>query len=135
MKNPISGFAADAFKSDKKCLLAFTSGKIIATGFKSMKDITKVVGERYPQAKMIKIVNMTATVTMRTKKNITACPGVVYEPEIFPACVWHQGKKCVVYYATGKLILTGCKSYKELYQLFIDFRKSINSDVANEKSS
>ena len=68
LKNPISGFAADAFKSDKKCLLAFTSGKIIATGFKSMKDITKVVGERYPQAKMIKIVNMTATVTMRTKK-------------------------------------------------------------------
>lgn len=135
LSKPIRRFAADMVKDDKKCLLVFASGKIIATGFRSMKDVGKSIKKRYPEAKLIKIVNITATVTLRSRPNIINCPGVVYEPEIFPACVWHQGKHCVVYYSTGKLILTGCKTYKELYQLFSAFRKSINTATTDSKST
>ena len=54
LSKPIRRFAADMVKDDKKCLLVFASGKIIATGFKSINDVGKSIKKRYPEAKLIK---------------------------------------------------------------------------------
>lgn len=123
----IKAFKADAIKEGSNCLLLFESGKIIATGFKTFTDAKKFTKSRFPSAKFIKIVNITAVEFIRKKINVT---GLEYEPEIYPAHIWKKNKICIVYYASGKLIVTGGKTHKELREAYLEFREktSINRD-------
>ncbi|XP_015794013.1 TATA-box-binding protein-like protein 1 [Tetranychus urticae] len=113
-------FNADVIKDGSNCLLLFESGKIIATGFKSFYESKRFVNSTYPSAKFIKIINMTAVATIRDKIDLSV---LSYEPEIYPAHLWKKNKLCVVYYASGKLIITGGRSHRDLHQAYKEFRE------------
>lgn len=127
-KKTIKAFKADIIKVGSNCLLLFESGKIIATGFKTFTDVEKFVKSRFPCAKLVKILNITAIEFIREKINTN---GLTYEPEIYPANIWKKNKVCVVYFDTGKMVITGGKSYKELRQAYQEFKEktSINRDI------
>ena len=128
-------FVTEIIKDVKKCLLVFASGKIIATGFKSLSETRECLKNIFPSVNFIKIVNITAVSSIKSKPNISMRSDVSYEPELFSACVWRGGKMCGVYYATGRLILTGCKSYRELRHLLREFKKSINTGASTSIKS
>lgn len=118
---PIKAFKADIIKDGSNCLLLFESGKIIATGFKTFTNVKIFIKSHYPGAKFIKIINITAVEFIREKINVK---DLSYEPEIYPAHLWKRNKICIVYYASGKLIITGGKSQKELREAYREFKQS-----------
>ena len=122
LKNRMNKFNADVIKNGLETLLTFASGKIISTGCKTVKNARAHVHSVFPGAKFIRIVNMTAVAHLKDRPNIVNLPGVIYEPEIFPAYLWRRDRLCVVYYATGKLIITGAKSYLDLRKIFSEFK-------------
>lgn len=122
LMSPMEHFNADVIKNGLPTLLTFSSGKIIATGCKTLGEARQAVREWYPSSKFIRIVNMTGLAYFKSKPKIEKLPGVTYEPELFPAYVWRKGKAVVVYYNSGKLIVTGGKSYKDLLNIFNTFK-------------
>lgn len=115
----LSKFNADVIRNGSNCLLLFESGKIIATGFKRMNDVKKFLKNSFPTAKLIKVINMTAIAHIRGKIETSK---LNYEPEIFPAYLWKKNKLCVVYYTSGKLVITGGKTYNDLRETFEKFK-------------
>ncbi len=122
------------FKNDipKFSALLFSSGKIICTGTKSLRDAkiaidviikklnaisVKVTGE--PE---IKVQNMVASGSVGGKLNLNEIvfkfENTEYEPEQFPGLVYHLPESHITFllFGTGKIVVTGAKSEKEIIE-------------------
>lgn len=120
-------FNADIYRSGRNRLLVFGSGKFIATGFKTEKETSEFVNKTFPEAVLLKIVNITASkkfaIPISSKKIFESNLDVVYEPELFPALNWKEDGVSFIYYPKGSLILTGAKSLEQLNRAYSLFHK------------
>lgn len=110
----------------------FESGKLISTGAKSvsgsamqLKKTMKllVAAKLATKAKLCPVVrNIVATVDLHKRIDIhivaRTLPKSVYEPEQFPGVIHKTsgGVACLIF-ASGKLVIAGTKSEKELLQI------------------
>ncbi len=129
-------FPGIVFRLNKpKCtMLIFRNGKIVCTGAKSIEEVHKAVSilansiaklgfsiERTPK---IIIQNFVATYDLGFKLNLTktalelGLEQVEYEPEQFPGLVYRMKvpKVVLLLFTTGKVVITGGKSVKEVKQ-------------------
>lgn len=123
----------------------FPSGKIISVGGKSVKDSIQQLEDAKSflvDKKMIKdttinpiIQNIVATIETKGPLPITKIASkihsAIYEPETFPGVVLKGLLSCTfLLFASGKIVITGTKSTKELskssFELFERLNKSLN---------
>jgi len=119
-------------KRPKTATLIFGSGKMVCTGSKSMKQarsaVNKVVRELKNNGIVIlgkpKIViqNMVASANLHGKIDLETAAdildNVMYEPEQFPGLIYRMSdpKTVLLLFASGKLVCTGAKSEKMVYE-------------------
>ncbi len=129
-------FPGIVFRLNKpKCtMLIFRNGKIVCTGAKNVEEVHKAVRilinaiakldfsiERHPE---IIIQNIVATYNLGFKLNLTrtvlelGLEQVEYEPEVFPGLIYRmkEPKVVMLLFSTGKVVITGGKSVKEVKQ-------------------
>ncbi len=117
-------------KEPKTTALVFSSGKIVCTGARNMKDVDKAI---LAIIKSVKKLNIVVTVTPEIKvQNIVASgsvgmdlnlnilgiklPHTEYEPEQFPGLV-HKLKgtnATFLLFSNGKIVCTGTKTEEEV---------------------
>lgn len=106
-------------KEDKKCLLVFASGKVVSTGFTSLASSYKFIKLNFPNDNITlnKLSNVVAKAKLNYKldtKSLTRSNlKISYEPELLSAYHWWDDKKCLTYYSTGSIIITGGKSLQD----------------------
>jgi transcription initiation factor TFIID TATA-box-binding protein len=116
-------------KAPKAAFLIFTSGKVVCTGAKNVKDVHTVVTNMaetlksigveniYP-APDIKVQNIVASADLGRNLNLNTIvmglgmEDVEYEPEVFPGLVYRVKvpKIVVLIFSSGKLVVTGGKT-------------------------
>jgi transcription initiation factor TFIID TATA-box-binding protein len=111
-------------------LLIFSSGKVICTGAKCNEDIEKAL-EKLREKLMdagikpkgepeVEVQNMVASSNIGVKVNLDqlaiSCYNSEYEPEQFPGLVYRldEPKTVMLIFSTGKVIITGAKSRKDI---------------------
>ena len=122
----------------KASALLFSSGKIICTGTKSLKDAKKAIGEivrklgaiglKVKGDTNIVIQNMVASGSVGGKLNLNEIvfkfEDTEYEPEQFPGLVYKLpeppelpgAKITFLLFGTGRIVITGAKSEKEIIE-------------------
>ncbi|MDD1750197.1 MAG: TATA-box-binding protein [Methanothrix sp.] len=119
-------------KAPKAAFLIFTSGKVVCTGAKNVKDVHTAVANMaktlksigveniYPEPE-IKVQNIVASADLRAALNLNAVAlglgleKIEYEPEQFPGLVYRikQPKVVVLIFSSGKLVITGGKTTED----------------------
>lgn len=114
----------------KTATLIFSSGRMVCTGAKSVKEVyaavNKIVEELQKSGVLgdnivpeIEIQNIVASASLGAELNLElaayALPDVIYEPEQFPGLIYRmrEPKVVILLFTTGKLVITGAK--KEEY--------------------
>ena len=116
----------------KASALLFSSGKIICTGTKSIKEaknaisaIIKKLGAVSVKVKGkpdIEVQNMVASGAIGSKLNLNDIvfkfENTEYEPEQFPGLVYKLADSNVTFllFGTGKIVVTGAKSEREIIE-------------------
>ncbi len=115
----------------KATLLAFSSGNIILTGVKKMEHIPilteKVIrkfkrsGLHINQIPSLTVQNIVASGDFHFRFNLDkiffSLDNSMYEPEVFPGLFYKMTdpKICFIIFSSGRIIITGAKSEKELW--------------------
>lgn len=113
----------------KAAFLIFTSGKVVCTGAKTVKNAKmaiinlantlKSIGcKKINPEPEVHIQNIVATADLETNLNLNTIviafgmENVEYEPEVFPGLVYRleSPKVVVLIFSSGKLVITGGKS-------------------------
>lgn len=136
--------------------LLFSSGKIICTGTKSIREakraIDRIIEElgkvniKVTGKPDIEVQNMVASGSVGGNLNLNEIifkfDNTEYEPEQFPGLVYKLTASPVLsnitflLFGTGKIVITGAKSEKEIKDSVILLRKQlINAKLLNEKDS
>jgi transcription initiation factor TFIID TATA-box-binding protein len=146
------------FKIDepKASSLLFSSGKIICTGTKSIKEAKKALDKIIQElqkvnidvnkAKDIEVQNMVASGSVGGKLNLNEIvfkfDNTEYEPEQFPGLVYKLIGQPVLsnitflLFGTGKIVITGAKSEQQIKDSVILLRKQlIAEDELDEANS
>lgn len=116
-------------ESPKAAFLIFTSGKVVCTGAKNIKNaniaiinlantLRSIGCEKINPEPDVHIQNIVATADLETNLNLNTIviafgmENVEYEPEVFPGLVYRLGdpKIVVLIFSSGKLVITGGKS-------------------------
>ncbi|XP_053203449.1 TATA box-binding protein-like 2 [Panonychus citri] len=105
-------FNAEVKYSKHGCFLLFASGKCVATGFKSFKrmyqDMT-ITFEDPPR--FVKLYLITAKTKLPFRfdfiKMTKNHKNTSFEPELYPALYWRDGKICICCYDNGSIVITG----------------------------
>jgi len=116
-------------ENPKAAFLIFTSGKVVCTGAKTVKNAhvaivslantLKYIGcENIDLKPKIHVQNIVATADLKTNLNLNTIviafgmENVEYEPEVFPGLVYRleTPKVVVLIFSSGKLVITGGKS-------------------------
>ncbi|AKB83848.1 TATA-box binding protein [Methanosarcina barkeri 3] len=116
-------------ESPKAAFLIFTSGKVVCTGAKTVKNANMAIinlantlrsigCEKINPEPEVHIQNIVATADLETNLNLNTIviafgmENVEYEPEVFPGLVYRLGdpKIVVLIFSSGKLVITGGKS-------------------------
>lgn len=116
-------------ENPKAAFLIFTSGKVVCTGAKTVKNAKvaiinlantlKSIGcEKINPEPEVHIQNIVATADLETNLNLNTIviafgmENVEYEPEVFPGLVYRleSPKVVVLIFSSGKLVITGGKS-------------------------
>lgn len=116
----------------KTATLIFSSGKMVCTGAKSedqsvkaVKTVVKMMkkeGFVIKEEPQIEIQNIVSSVDLHGRIDLERAAAelenVMYEPEQFPGLIYRmQGPKVVILlFASGKLVCTGAKFEKEVYE-------------------
>lgn len=111
-KNRKKNYNAEVKRLEKGCFLLFASGKCVATGFKSLSETLNAFKLNFPQTpKFIKLSNITAHSKLKYRfkfeEILANYKNTSYEPELFPALYWREGKNCIISYDNGSIIITG----------------------------
>ncbi len=117
-------------KNPKAAALIFSSGKIVCTGARSVKDVKKVVkkvvemiktakiGE--PKTYSIQIENIVASAKLEAKLNLDKIAFELenseYEPEQFPGLVYRMKNPKVAFllFSSGKVVCTGVRKVEDI---------------------
>ena len=118
-------------KKPKTATLIFNSGKMVCTGAKSeiqaKKAVRKVVQELKDNGILIvekaeiEVQNIVASASLGGKidleKSTVSLGRTMYEPEQFPGLIYRMSdpKVVILLFASGKLVCTGAKKEKEVY--------------------
>ena len=116
-------------ESPKAAFLIFTSGKVVCTGAKTVKNaevaiinlantLRSIGCEKIKPEPEVHIQNIVATADLETNLNLNTIviafgmENVEYEPEVFPGLVYRleDPKIVVLIFSSGKLVITGGKS-------------------------
>jgi transcription initiation factor TFIID TATA-box-binding protein len=143
-------------REPKTTALIFASGKMVCTGAKS-EDESKFASRKY--ARIIQKLGFPVKFQEFKVQNIVGSCDVgfpirletltvahnafsSYEPELFPGLVYRmlEPKVVLLIFVSGKIVLTGAKDRKDIYQAFdniypilLDFKKdSIGSKLDDE---
>jgi len=124
----------EALSFNKASYLLFSSGRVICTGTKSIRDARaavkhviddlKDVGIEITKKPEIKVQNMVASGSVGGRLNLNEIvfefENTEYEPEQFPGLVYKlKGEEVLqnitfLLFGTGKIVITGAKSEKEI---------------------
>ncbi len=136
-------------KDPKAAALIFSSGKIVCTGARSVKDVKKVVkkvvemiktakiGE--PKAYSIQIENIVASAKLEAKLNLDKIAFQLvnseYEPEQFPGLVYRMKSPKVAFllFSSGKVVCTGVRKVKDIESSVKTLSKKLKSIGALKK--
>ncbi|MDE1829227.1 MAG: hypothetical protein KGI25_02780 [Thaumarchaeota archaeon] len=120
----------------------FSSGKVISIGAKSTNDSFKQLNNakfQLLQANLIfdveiepKIQNIVATLSLdhslSINKMVRELRGAIYEPDQFPAVILKSvNKGSYLIFASGKIVISGCKSDDEIMQASFEIQQKIES--------
>ncbi len=125
----------------KASALLFSSGKIICTGTKSIKEAGKAIaaivrlieklGLKVKGRPEIEVQNMVASGSVGGKLNLNEIvfkfENTEYEPEQFPGLVYKLPESHITFllFGTGKIVITGAKSEKEIIDSVHVLRKQL----------
>ncbi|MGQ9721285.1 MAG: TATA-box-binding protein [Candidatus Jordarchaeum sp.] len=136
-KNPNSEYNPEQFpglvyriNDPKTATLIFSSGRMVSTGAKSVKEVHKAVNKIVQELQKIgvladkiepeiEIQNVVASASLGAELNLELAAytlsDVIYEPEQFPGLIYRMKdpKVVILLFTTGKLVITGAK--KEEY--------------------
>ncbi|AEA38688.1 TATA binding protein of transcription factor IID (nucleomorph) [Cryptomonas paramecium] len=122
-------------REPKTTALIFSSGKIVVTGAKS-EDTSRIACKKYTRiiqrlgyghAKFLnfRIQNIVASCDVRFPIRLESLAHAhnqfcSYEPELFPGLIYRMinPKVVLLIFVSGKLVLTGAKQRKDIYQAF-----------------
>ena len=116
----------------KTATLIFSSGKMVCTGAKSEQESIKAVqtvvkllekeGFLIRHQPIIEIQNIVASIDLHGKIDLEQAAikleNTMYEPEEFPGLIYRmqEPKVVILMFASGKLVCTGAKTEKEVYE-------------------
>lgn len=105
-------YNAEVRRFEKGCFLLFASGKCVATGFKSLSQTLDAFKKNYNKTpKFVKVANITGRKKLKYRYKfdelLANYKNTTYEPELFPALYWREGKNCIISYDSGSLVITG----------------------------
>jgi len=119
-------------KRPKTATLIFNSGKMVCTGAKSESEAKRAIKKVVKKLKEsgiiivkkpeIKIQNIVASANLGGVIDLEAAAEklekTMYEPEQFPGLIYRmdEPKVVILLFASGKLVCTGGKSEKEVYE-------------------
>lgn len=122
--------------------LIFSSGKMVCTGAKSEEDAVKAVKTVVKLLKkenfliteepIIEVQNIVASIDLKGRINLEKAAqtleNVMYEPEQFPGLIYRMSnpKVVILMFASGKLVCTGAKHEKEVYEAIDVLTKELN---------
>ncbi len=125
----------------KASALLFSSGKIICTGTKSLKEATaaikaiikkiEAIGLPVHGKPEIEIQNMVASGSVGGKLNLDEIvfkfESTEYEPEQFPGLVYHMPESHITFllFGTGKIVITGAKNEEEIIKSVHTLRRQL----------
>jgi len=128
----------------KTATLIFSSGKMVCTGAKSEQESIKAVqtvvkllkkeGFLIQQEPQIEIQNIVASIdlhgTINLEKAATQLENTMYEPEQFPGLIFRMAepKVVILMFASGKLVCTGAKTEKEVYDAVYKLKKILEEN-------
>lgn len=119
-------------KDPKTSALIFSSGKVVCTGARTMKDVRESLQKIIKSLQKInvkitiepeiKIQNIVASGTVGMDLNLNTLAmkleNTEYEPEQFPGLVYKlaEAKATFLLFSNGKVVCTGTKSEQEVYR-------------------
>jgi transcription initiation factor TFIID TATA-box-binding protein len=116
----------------------FRTGKIISVGTKSIESAFKeleIAAKILKKHKLIKsyklkpktqniVTSINIQRTINIEKFARSLPKVMYEPEQFPGLIMRfPGSTVALVFASGKIVLTGAKSYRELNSAYFELNR------------
>ena len=117
-------------KKPKSAVLVFSSGNIVCTGTKSIKQVEEVivqvihqlkkVGVKVKEKPKINVQNIVASgsidLVMNLNKLALKLENIEYEPEQFPGLVYklEEPNATFLLFSNGNLVCTGTKNRKQL---------------------
>jgi transcription initiation factor TFIID TATA-box-binding protein len=133
---------------ERVSFLVFSSGNVICIGGKdperakrAAKEFAKALmekgvverGEAEPSVEnIVAMFNLGAKVDLERASQ--AMENVMYEPEMFPGMLVRVGKKAVLVFHSGKVIVAGARSVKEAEAIARDVGEMVRRAVAVEQS-
>ncbi len=126
----------------KTATLIFSSGKMVCTGAKSEDEAIKAVKtvvkllKKYNflirEEPIIEIQNIVASIDLKGEINLENAAqkleNVMYEPEQFPGLIYRMSspKVVILMFASGKLVCTGAKYEREVYEAINKLTEELN---------
>lgn len=133
----------------KATFLVFPSGNLVLTGLKDIYLANLAVNKLIKKCKKakitlsnpdIKITNIVASVDFHLFINLDKAAinleNVIYEPEVFPAVIYHMEEPKAVFliFSTGKIICTQIKNKEDLVNVIYELRNQLKSkNIMTEK--
>ena len=144
-------------REPKSTALIFQTGKIVITGARS-EDNAWIAARKYArilqkldfpaQFRDFKIQNIVGSCDLGFPIRLEGLANQhsqfsSYEPELFPGLIYrmNQPKIVILAFVSGKIVLTGAKSNKQIinafnkiYPILVQFRKDINHNINNHNN-
>uniref|UniRef100_T1KXE8 Uncharacterized protein n=1 Tax=Tetranychus urticae TaxID=32264 RepID=T1KXE8_TETUR len=115
-------------KDGKKTCIAFASGKVTTTGFKSLADVAVTIKIMFPDydsflEKIVSIAVKSFLPYQIDKRKFFNEPDIIYEPELFPAALWYYNKICLMFFHTNSIVMNGLQRFSDIEIVLAAFMK------------
>jgi transcription initiation factor TFIID TATA-box-binding protein len=136
-------------KEPKSAVLVFSSGNLVCTGTKSLKQVREVIDAVIKQLKKISVnitgkpkitvQNIVASGSIELKLNLNflalEMENTEYEPEQFPGLVYKLVEPTATFllFSNGKLVCTGTKNKQQLEDSMDQLLKNVKTALKNYK--
>ncbi len=130
-------------KEPRTAILIFSSGKLVCTGARSIKEaklavekvagIIRKLGFKVPKKYECHIENIVASTKIKADLNlediVLTLENTEYEPEQFPGLVYRIKEPRVAFllFRSGKIICTGARNVADIQTALEKFRKNLQS--------
>lgn len=127
-------------KKPKSAVLVFSSGNLVCTGTKSIKQVSQVIvqviktlkkiGVKVKEKPKINVQNIVASGSINIVMNLNELAlkleNTEYEPEQFPGLVYklNEPNATFLLFSNGKLVCTGTKNKQQLQQALKQLMKN-----------